>query len=91
MPSPIIVIADDIPEVQAIIARLQGERAELEQPTADVGDAWMTTKQAAEYLGMTPNGLHKLTAARSIPFAQPGGFGGKCYFKRADLDAWRRS
>jgi hypothetical protein len=39
---------------------------------------------------MSANALHKLTAARSIPFAQPGGPNGRCYFKREDLDQWRR-
>ncbi len=33
-------------------------------------DRWLTTGEAAEYLGTTPNALHKLTSAREIPFAQ---------------------
>lgn len=52
-------------------------------------DGWLDTKQAAEYLGITPNALHKLTAARAIPFEQEGP-GCKCWFKRADLDGYRR-
>jgi excisionase family DNA binding protein len=49
---------------------------------------WLDTKQAAAYLGMTVNALHKYTSARSIRFYQdvPGG---KCWFKRSELDAWR--
>jgi hypothetical protein len=49
----------------------------------------MDTKAAAAYLGMKPNALHKLTSARTIPSEQhvPGG---KHWFKRSDLDAWRR-
>lgn len=53
-------------------------------------DRWMTTAEAADYLGMTANALHKLTAARAIPFAQDGP-GCRCYFKRSDLDCWRDS
>jgi hypothetical protein len=56
----------------------------------DRDDQWMDSKAAARYLGMpSVHPLHKLTAARSIPFEQnvPGG---KCWFKRSELDAWRR-
>lgn len=51
-------------------------------------DRWMTTAEAAAYLGMTPNALHKLTSARKIPFEQEQR-GGKCWFKASELDAWR--
>lgn len=57
----------------------------LQQP---VQDGWLTTKQAAEHLGMTATALHKLTAGRAIPFEQDGP-GCRCWFKRADLDGWR--
>ena len=52
-------------------------------------DAWLTTREAAKYLGVTPNALHKLTAARAIPFEQDAP-GAKCWFRKAELDAWRR-
>jgi len=52
-------------------------------------DRWLNTRQAADYLGMTLNGLHKLTAARALPFEQDGP-GAKCWFRRSELDAWRR-
>lgn len=50
---------------------------------------WMTSHQAAAYLGYTLPALYKLTASREIPFEQavPGA---KCWFWRPDLDAWRR-
>jgi hypothetical protein len=57
---------------------------------ASSGDGWLTTRAAAEYLGTTVAALHKHTAAQIIPFEQDGP-GCKCYFKRADLDEWRRS
>jgi hypothetical protein len=53
-------------------------------------DRWLTTAQAAAHLGCTPNALHKLTAARLVPFEQDRP-GGKLYFKRSRLDAWRES
>jgi hypothetical protein len=63
----------------------------LPTPTPTAGDdRWLSTRQAADYLGMTPNALHKLTASRSVKFEQNGP-GGRCYFRQADLDAWRRS
>jgi excisionase family DNA binding protein len=52
-------------------------------------DRWLSTRKAADYLGLTPNALHKLTAARAIPFSQDAA-GGKCWFLRSELDAWRR-
>jgi excisionase family DNA binding protein len=53
------------------------------------GDRWLSTREASEYLGLTVTALHKLTAARSVPFAQDVA-GGKLWFKRSELDAWRR-
>jgi excisionase family DNA binding protein len=52
-------------------------------------DRWLTTKEAAEYGGTTVPALHKAMAARAIHFEQdvPGG---KAWFKREDVDAWRR-
>jgi hypothetical protein len=49
---------------------------------------WLDTKSAAEYLGISPNALHKHTSARTIPFHQDVPYG-RCWFKRSDLDSWR--
>ena len=57
---------------------------------APVDDGWLTTKEAAAYLGLSVNALHKLTAERRIPFSQASE-GARCYFRRSDLDAWRQS
>jgi excisionase family DNA binding protein len=54
-----------------------------------ITDGWLDTKRAAEYLGISRRSLHKLTAAQAVPFAQDGP-GCKCWFKRSELDAWRR-
>lgn len=52
-------------------------------------DGWLNTREAAEYAGTTPNALHKAMAAREVSFEQDTR-GGKAWFKRADIDAWRR-
>jgi hypothetical protein len=52
-------------------------------------DGWMDAKGAAAYLSISLHALHKLTAARSIPFEQDAP-GCKLWFKRSELDAWRR-
>jgi excisionase family DNA binding protein len=57
--------------------------------TTAQSDGWLGTQQAADYLGITRGSLHQLTAARAIPFEQQCA-GGKCWFKRSELDAWRR-
>ena len=69
----------------AVAARLHEGRGD-QRDAAD--DRWLTTREAAGYLGMTVAALHKLTAARAIPFEQAGP-GCRCYFRRADLDRWR--
>lgn len=52
-------------------------------------DRWLSTREAAAYAGTTRHALHKAMAAREVHFEQdvPGG---KAWFKRADIDAWRR-
>jgi hypothetical protein len=50
-------------------------------------DRWMEAAEAARHIGRSVAALHKLTAARRIPFSQDGP-GAKCYFRRSDLDRW---
>jgi excisionase family DNA binding protein len=81
---------------RALLAALDdGDLAELASrlapflpapPTTD--DRWFTSSEAAEHLGLSLNALHKLTAARTIPFEQKTP-GCKCWFRRSDLDRWR--
>ena len=59
------------------------------QHQQSVAVGWMTSREAATHLGLTLPALHRLTAARAVPFEQDSP-GGKCWFNRADLDAWRR-
>lgn len=54
------------------------------------GDDWLDSRHAAEYLGVHRDTLRKLAAERAIPSEQDGR-GCKLYFRRSDLDVWRRS
>jgi hypothetical protein len=53
-------------------------------------DGWLSTADAAKYIGITANALHKLTAARAIDFEQSAP-GCKCWFRRSVRDAYRRA
>ena len=73
--------------LEALADRL-APRLAARQPVED--DSWMTTREAAAYIGRSVTALHKLTAARAIPFEQECPRG-RCYFKRSALDTWMRS
>ncbi len=47
---------------------------------------YLTTRQAAEYLGLSIHTIYSLTFYRKIRFSKPNGK--KIYFAKADLDAW---
>lgn len=49
----------------------------------------LTLDEAAQYTGMTPSALYKLTSTRKIPFSKPNGK--NCFFKRTELEAWLMS
>ena len=69
----------------ADLAAVLCQHLQVEQPAG----GWMTSREAAAYLGLTLPALHRLTAARALPFEQDAP-GGKCWFHRTDLDTWRR-
>jgi len=73
--------------LDALADRLAPRVAALLQETAE-SDQWLSSAQAADYLGMTRNALHKLTSTREIPFEQDGP-GCKLHFRRSELDRWR--
>lgn len=50
---------------------------------------FLTTKEAAAYLGMALSYLYKMTSKKSIPFYTPTGK--KIYFKKSELDDWMNS
>jgi excisionase family DNA binding protein len=53
-------------------------------------DEWLRTADAADYLSISKSELHRLAAAGTVPHEQDGP-GCALYFKRSDLDAWRRA
>lgn len=73
--------------LDALADRLAPRVAALLQETAE-SERWLNSAQAADYLGLTRNALHKLTSAREIPFEQDGP-SCKLFFRRSELDAWR--
>ncbi|MBV9838192.1 MAG: helix-turn-helix domain-containing protein [Solirubrobacterales bacterium] len=50
---------------------------------------WLDSRGAAEYLGVHRDTLRKLAGERAVPAHQEGP-GCKLFFRRSDLDAWRR-
>lgn len=64
--------------------------ARLEPSAADAASEWLDSRAAAEYLGLHRDTLRKLAAERAIP-AEQDGHGCKLFFRRDDLDEWRRS
>jgi excisionase family DNA binding protein len=53
-------------------------------------DEWFDSRHAAEYLRIHRDTLRTLAAQRAIPCEQDGP-GCKLFFRRSDLDAWRRT
>lgn len=64
--------------------------ARLVSPRPARADEWLDTRRAAEYLGIGRDRLRRLAAEQAIPIEQAG-VGCKLFFRRSDLDAWRRS
>jgi Helix-turn-helix domain len=81
-----LLAALDDDALDALAERLAPRLAGRLAPTED---GWLDSKQAAAYLGVSVNALHKLTAARAIPFEQDGP-GCKLYFRRCALDRHRQ-
>jgi excisionase family DNA binding protein len=77
-----LTLTDD--QLDAIAGRIAGKLPLAEQPQ----DEWLDSRRAAQYLGLSLGALHRLTAARRIPFVQDGP-NCRCWFKRDRLDAWR--
>jgi excisionase family DNA binding protein len=84
--SLVIFAARDDAALAAEFAAILRPHLQREEPAAS---GWMASREAAAYLGLTLAALHRLTAARAVPFEQDAP-GGKCWFNRADLDTWRR-
>jgi excisionase family DNA binding protein len=62
--------------------------ARLAAPQPEAVDEWLDTRDAAAYLGIHRDSVRRLAAERAIPSEQAAGC--KLFFRRSDLDAWRR-
>lgn len=71
-----------------LLAARVAERVRQTEGESRAADDWLSTRQAARYLGLSVPALHRLTAARSVPFEQSGP-GARCWFQRSALDGWR--
>jgi excisionase family DNA binding protein len=58
--------------------------------TSEHASMWLDARGAAEYIGVHRDTLRKLAAQRAIPTHQDGP-GCKLYFRRDELDQWRRT
>jgi excisionase family DNA binding protein len=84
-PSMLDAVIEDIADrvASAVVSRLTASQ------DRDEGE-WLDSRGAAEYLGVHRDTLRKLAAERTIP-AHQDGRGCKLFFRRSDLDKWRRS
>lgn len=63
-------------------------RGILEQPTEQTTD-FITIQQAAKMLGITVNGVYRLTHLKKIPYYRPTGK--RVYFKIEDINGYLSS
>ena len=68
--------------------RLLSADSQAQESNGD--DEWFDSRNAAAYLGVHRDTVRKLAAERAIPCEQDGP-NCKLYFRRSDLDRWRRS
>ena len=75
--------------LDALAERLAPHLADRLAAAAPRPDGWLDARGAAAYLGISRNALHRLSAERRLPCSQQRP-GGRLYFRRDDLDRWRR-
>lgn len=85
--SELAIIDQFVDRLAERVAAMVAARMSAAKPRTD---EWLDSRHAAHYLGVHRDTLRKLAAERTIP-AEQDGPGCKLYFRRCDLDAWRRS
>ena len=63
--------------------------SQLAESSRTPADQWLDSSAAAEYLGISRHSVRRLAAEGSLPTEQAGA-NCKLYFRRSDLDSWRR-
>ena len=58
----------------------------IEARLTEQQEEFLSFNEGADFLGLSPSYLYKLTHQNSIPFYRPGGK--KIYFKRSELEKW---
>ncbi len=76
---------EDLERLADLVTERILERIDVIDATAD---GWMTSAAAADYLGLTRAALDKLCQTTDVPYAQDTP-GGKRWFQRSTLEAWR--
>lgn len=78
------------PEQLAELARLVADemRRNGHAAPADEADAWLTSAEAAAHVRLSLSELQRRAATREIP-SQQDVPGGRRYYRRSELDAWR--
>ncbi len=82
------VLIDQLAE--RVAERLAAKAPQFPSRDPNGPDEWFDSRHAADYLGMHRDTLRKLAAERAIPSEQDGP-NCKLFFRRGDLDAWRRT
>ena len=83
-PLKVTLDEDQLEHLADVVAARLADRFP-QQPTEN---GWLDTAAAAAYIGISVTALHKLTSARQLAFSQSA-LGGRCFFRRDDLDAFR--
>ena len=73
-------------KINELVERINELSEKLEKRQSAETKEYLTTEEAACYLGCSAANIYKLTMNREIPFFKP--MGKMMYFKRSDLDAW---
>lgn len=81
-----VVVDELLAHIAEIVAAKVIDRLARQETAAD---EWLDTRGAAKYLGIHRDSLRRLAAERVIS-AEQAGAGCKLFFRRSDLDAWRR-
>jgi excisionase family DNA binding protein len=88
LPTPTLAVGLDPETIDALASAVAARVAELlPEPEAD---CWLDSRGAAAYLAVPLSTVRAWTARGELPGYQDTE-GGNYYFKRSELDEWRRS